>query len=281
MIHTAFQAMGTTVDVLSGDTQPPELVQGLFEEFESTLSRFRDDSELSIINASTASSIPVSSTMANVLAVAQDLRERTLGMVDPSVGAAVQAWGYDRTYAEITDIDSPPDPQGRGEWSISGRILSKEPGVMLDLGGVAKGWAADQAVESGSALVVSAGGDVRSGIDDAQVSIVDPWDSCPATVALKSRGLATSSVTRRTWKAGDQQAHHIVNPFSGAPARSPVLSATAMCATGAEAEAAAKAILLHGESGLAWADRQRWVDAAIVVWHDQSVYATQGWEYAA
>ena len=66
-----------------------------------------------------------------------------------------------------------------------------------------------------------------------------------------------------------------------APAASPIFSATVTAATAVEAEAGAKAVLLHGESGLAWAEQQDWIDAALVVWHDGNVYATTGLEMAA
>jgi hypothetical protein len=65
------------------------------------------------------------------------------------------------------------------------------------------------------------------------------------------------------------------------PIVGPVLQASAMTATALEAEAAAKAILLRGSGGLAWADRQPWIRGAIAVWHDGNVYATSGVEMAA
>jgi thiamine biosynthesis lipoprotein len=88
-------------------------------------------------------------------------------------------------------------------------------------------------------------------------------------------------MTRRKWRIGAQDAHHIINPRTLAPAVSPVFSASVTAATAVEAEAGAKAVLLRGESGLAWAERQSWIDAALVVWHDGNVFATSGWEMAA
>ena len=65
------------------------------------------------------------------------------------------------------------------------------------------------------------------------------------------------------------------------PSVGPVLQASAITATALEAEAAAKAILLQGADGLAWADRQPWIRGALAVWRDGSVYATTGLEMAA
>ena len=65
------------------------------------------------------------------------------------------------------------------------------------------------------------------------------------------------------------------------PAQSPVLSATVVAKSAVDAEAGAKAALLMGERALVWAADADWIDAALVVWHDGSVYATPGIEVAA
>jgi thiamine biosynthesis lipoprotein len=74
---------------------------------------------------------------------------------------------------------------------------------------------------------------------------------------------------------------HIIDPRTTAPVSSPVMSATVVAASAADAEAGAKAALLTGEEALIWADHADWIAGALVVWHDGSVYATQGLEVAA
>lgn len=281
MIRVGFEAMGTTIEVIAEDNSSLGSVRSLFGRVERQMSRFRRDSELSVINASRRSELELSSNMLTILSVAKKLQELTGGMVDPGVGRALPAWGYDRTFEEISDIERSPDPVISGQWSVSDGLLRREPGVQFDLGGIAKGWVADLAVDEGLALLVSAGGDVRSAIDDAHVEILDPWDGAPVLVDIGAGGLATSSVSRRRWQAGSREVHHIINPHTGAPAETPIISATALCDTATEAEAAAKTVLLMGEEGLAWADDQTWVRAAMATWHNGSVFATHGWELAA
>ncbi len=130
-------------------------------------------------------------------------------------------------------------------------------------------------------MVASAGGDVRSSDPEATVEIVDPWDATATTIHLGVGALATSSVSRRRWTVGGVEANHLIDPRTMRPTSSPVLSATAITATAVEAEAAAKTILLRGADGLAWADRQSWISAALVVWNDGTVYSTTGLEIAA
>jgi len=122
---------------------------------------------------------------------------------------------------------------------------------------------------------------VRSCSQDARVDLIDPWGETVVTVPLGIGALATSSVTRRRWRVGDEDAHHLIDPRTRQPARTPVFSASVTATTATEAEVGAKSVLLHGADGLVWASQQDWILGALVVWHDSSVYATKDLEVAA
>jgi thiamine biosynthesis lipoprotein len=281
MKRDSFRAMGTTVVVVSATQAGVEATRRLFQDLEGRFSRFLPGSELTSINEDRRSAVEVSPLMAALLRTADRLRARTAGLVDPAVGEAVVAWGYDCSFEQVTDRNERPAQHWPKPWQVEGTTLLRAPGTRIDLGGIAKGWSADRAVESGRALLVSAGGDARSALDDAHVEVIDPWERRPATVRMGRGGLATSSVSRRRWRVAGREAHHLIDPRTGDPAQTPVLSASTVCATAVEAEAAAKAVLLHGADGLAWAADQPWVAAAMVSWADGSVFATTGWEMAA
>ncbi len=278
MNRAEFRAMGTQVIAMSEEV---EAVSRFFSDAEAVFSRFDPSSELASLNNDARAVVEVSEDLSACLHEAAELRDRTDGLVDPAVGGAVADWGYDRTFAEIQDRDTVGTVRDLGHWSIVGNEVRRSPGVRLDLGGVAKGWTADRAVDLGLADVVSAGGDVRSNVATTNVAIEDPWGAIAARVHLGRGGLATSSSTRRRWKVGGVDAHHIIDPRRLRPAVSPVFSATVSARSAVDAEAGAKAVLLHGERGLVWAERQDWVTAALVVWHDGNVYATSGWTMAA
>jgi thiamine biosynthesis lipoprotein len=224
----------------------------------------------------------VSPLLAGALEAASRGRALTGGLVDAAVGRAIRAWGYDRSFAEVRGLAAAPSafPEA-APWEIRDAVLRRPPGTLLDLGGVAKGWTCDRAVEAGLAAVVSAGGDVRSAHEGTLVEILGIGGETAARLHLGVGALATSSSLRRRWEAGGQAAHHLIDPRTMAPAVSPVVSATAVAATAVEAEAGAKAILLLGAEGLAWADRQAWLRGALAVWHDGSVFATTRTEVAA
>jgi len=126
------------------------------------------------------------------------------------------------------------------------------------------------------ATIVNAGGDIRSSYSNMVVDIEDPNGELAASVQVGGRALATSSIAKRAWKVGNRNAHHIIDPRTGAPGATPIVSASVVADQAALAEAGAKAVLLLGEEGLSWAERQDWIHGTVAIWHDGSVYATTG-----
>ncbi|MEN8235560.1 MAG: FAD:protein FMN transferase [Actinomycetota bacterium] len=271
MTPATFKAMGTTLRVHgAGD---PQRVRSAFARHERRFSRFLDDSELSRINGRRGRWTPVSREMAEVLASAADMRARTGGLVDIGVGEAVSRWGYDRTFAEVGEIDAFPTRSEDPRWALDGDRIFVAPQTRLDLGGIVKGWSCDRVIDAADADVVSAGGDIRSIDPTLVIEIVDGGGQRAADVEVGVGALATSSTVKRRWKVGTSEANHLIDPRTMRPTRSPIVSASVLADTAVEAEAGAKAVLLQGVDGLAWADRQAWIRKAIVIWHDGSVYA--------
>jgi len=283
MRRDLFRAMGTTIDVTAPTDDAIVETRRIFEAVEGTCSRFLSESELSQVNRVPGTEVSLSPLMARVMHAADTARTISHGFVDAGLGGAVCAWGYDRSFEAVNDRSHGVAPvvAPRPEWSVKGAVLTRSPDTAIDLGGVAKGWTCDVAVERGNARIVSAGGDVRSAAPDATVEIVDPWGDIAASVLLGVGALATSSISRRCWRFGDREANHLIDPRTMEPSDGPILQASAITATALEAEAAAKAILLQGSDGLAWADRQPWIRGAVAVWNDGNVYATTGLEMAA
>jgi thiamine biosynthesis lipoprotein len=156
------------------------------------------------------------------------------------------------------------------------RSIQLPPGVRLDLGGTAKGWSADAAVASlarfGPALV-DLGGDIaasRAQRAPWPIAIDDPRGDRGSLdlVLLHEGGIATSGRDFRRWKRNGLDQHHLIDPRTGAPAKTDVWTATAIAPRALEAEIAAKRVLLEGScAGLEWLE-QRPNLAAIVVRED-------------
>lgn len=280
MNHHRFWAMGTEVEAWTELGDDGTRLRSWFEDVEGTCSRFRQESDLSALNNAEESRARVTGILAEVLESARDVRELTDGLVDAGAGAAVSNWGYERSFDGKLGLEQEPERLDPPDWSYSDGWIEKTAAVRFDLGGVAKGWTCDRAVESGLAIVVSAGGDIRSAHPETTVPIIDPWGDEATKVQLGLGALATSSQTRRRWQVGDREVSHIIDPRTMAPTLSPVLSASVVAETALEAEAGAKSVLLLGESGLTWADSAPWIRSSLVIWHDGSVYGTSKVEVA-
>jgi thiamine biosynthesis lipoprotein len=276
-----FSAMGTTIEAWTDIEGAPVSLIDHFELVEGVCSRFRSESELTQINRSDDPQVTPSPLMAELLDGAERARTITQGLVDVGVGRSVRVWGYDRTFLEVTDLDREPPPMTRGSWRFHDGVLTRQGEVELDLGGLAKGWTCDQAIEMGLAQVVSAGGDLRSNHPGTRVSVAGPGGDVDVVVELGVGGLATSSTARRAWRAGGRKVSHIVDPRSMRPVETPITSATVLADTAADAEAGAKAIVILGVDGLAWAAAQSWIRGALAFWEDGSLYATPHLELAA
>ncbi len=250
-----FRAMGC--DVVVGGACDDELVAiaSLFAEREARFSRFLATSELSRVNASPSSPIVASPAFAQTLGCALRAAALTNGLVDPTVGAAVAGAGYDRDFAALADDPRPATPGTAGRWRdvrVGGRLVTVPPGVVLDLNGVVKGLAVDDALEilSGEGFV-SAGGDLAV----HGTCIV----SLPGggTVAVHAGGIATSGVTSRSWSRAGERQHHLIDPERGLPSRSCWAEVTVSGITCHAADVAAKAAFLLGRAGPGWLDEHR------------------------
>jgi thiamine biosynthesis lipoprotein len=144
------------------------------------------------------------------------------------------------------------------------------PSERLDLGGVAKGWVALQTVRRLQAFgptLVDAGGDIalspRPAAQPWTIGVADPLTGAPhpdLLLQLTEGGVATSGRDYRRWRAGDEPDtwhHHILDPRTGRPAETDVLTATVIAPGSAgsavAAEVAAKtALILGSRGGLEW-----------------------------
>ena len=256
-----FAAMGVRVQV--GGAAPSELiaVRELFEEWEQTFSRFRHSSELARVNRRPYEVVVVSPLFARVTAVALAAAARTGGRVDPTLGAAIEAAGYDRAFAEVSKVpdtarsakhDNGRDAVSDTGWQrvrLQGPILSRPRGVALDLNGVVKGMVVDEALGLlGGDGFVSAGGDI------AARGLLEVELPGGGSVCVDSSGVATSGSSHRRWHHGGELQHHLLDPGSGRPARSRWSDVTVVAATCLAADVAATAAFLLSDDGPGWID---------------------------
>ena len=270
----SFPALGTTATLLVADPRRLETATAVLNDelaaIDAACSRFRPDSELSRVNHAGGARLTVSALFAEALETALHGAEISGGAVDPTVGAAVMALGYDRTFTALPPATTgpvrplPAPARGHGvEWDGASRSIRLPPGCLLDFGATAKALAADRAARHASAaancgVLVNLGGDLSMWGEPSpggwRVAILDdhaaPVPDTAPTVRITGGGLATSGITARTWRRAGRQVHHIVDPVTG---DNPALfwrTVTVAAATCVDANIAATEALVRGERAL-------------------------------
>jgi thiamine biosynthesis lipoprotein len=268
-----FRVFGTDVRVLvTGPTPLDALrVHALFRRMHRALTRFDPASELSVLNARAGSEVAVSPLLLRGVDAALWAARTSDGLVDPTLLDDLERAGYlasrdGQGSAPLADAlrDAPDrraaEPRRRACWTAIEVDRSRDTvrlptGLRIDLGGSAKGLAADLAAEALAhhhAYAVDVGGDIRIGGArpvPRPVRIQHPLRREIAHGFTVTAGaVATSGLQTRIWRTEDGYAHHLIDPARGTPAWTGVIQATALAPTALEAETLAKTALLRGPS---------------------------------
>ena len=296
----SMHAIGTTATVVVTNPARADLaareLDNRLAALDAACSRFRSDSELRRIERTGAGRpIEVSPLLYDLLEVGCAVAALTGGTVDPTVGSALMALGYDRDFEEVRrrELPEPGDfAPAHGWWRIaldpSRRTVSIPEGVHIDLGATAKAFAADQAARQIAELaecgvLVNLGGDIAVGgpspTDGWPVGIAATHSIDPRYVdevlQLWDGGLATSGTTPRSWQRGSRRVHHIVDPTTGEPCE-PVWSLVSIVAPSCvEANSFATAAVVWG--GDAPGNLSAYGAGARLVGHDGSVNYVGEW----
>jgi thiamine biosynthesis lipoprotein len=294
----SWRALGTLVHLVvtesGGLAEARRLLESDLAAVDAACSRFRPDSEIRALRGGRPQKI--SPLLAEAVAVALRAARLTDGDVDPTVGTAMSAAGYDRDFTQI----EPNGPAirltvrtvpGWHQVRLHGRTLTLPAGAQLDLGATAKAWAADRsaariAAATGSGVLVSLGGDIavagppprrgwRIRVQDVTGAPGDPPAGPYALIAIRDGGLATSSTAARRWRRGGDVLHHILDPRTGLPAEPVWRTVSVAAGSCADANAASTAAVIRGHAALGWLTRlglpARLVDAT------GAVFTVAGW----
>ncbi|HVT21250.1 MAG TPA: FAD:protein FMN transferase [Mycobacteriales bacterium] len=297
-------ALGTTAQIVVANAAALHdacaAVEWVLLEIDLAASRFRPDSELSLLNAAAGEWVPVSPLFARALRVGIDAAAWTDGLVDPTVGGVLVDHGYDRTFAAVA-CDGPvkilirnvPGPSAveLDETNLRARTRA---GAQVDLGATAKALAADLAATAawevaGGGVLVSLGGDISVSGDGPSggwpITVTDRSDpSLPVDdgiselVTISAGGLATSSTRARRWRRGGSELHHLIDPATGRPAAGPWRTVSVAAETCTLANTASTAAVIAGTSALGWLTDRGF--AARLVANDGAVAHTAGWPAA-
>jgi thiamine biosynthesis lipoprotein len=249
----------------------PRIVEAAFDEvdrIDRLMSHYKPESPLSRLNREAARGpVAVEAELFDFIAESLRYGRDSGGAFDITVGPLMKAWGFFRGGGRIPSGDELAelrqrvgyqhvvlDPQAR-------TIRFDHPGVELDLGGIAKGYAVDRAVavlrRAGvAAALVSAGGSTVFGLGAPpgqtawEVGVQDPVrpDAAAFTARLKDRALSVSGSYERSFEKDGVTYSHIMDPRTARPVQG-VLSVAVLSASGTEGDALDDALFVRGVEG--------------------------------
>jgi thiamine biosynthesis lipoprotein len=241
----------------------------VLERVDRACSRFRADSELSLVNGAGGDAVHVSRLFVHAARAALRAAQITGGDLDPTIGGSLRAAGYDRDLAAIR-AGAPVRFVRAAGWrcvaldDVAG-VIRVPAGVELDFGATAKALAADLAAAEAArslrgGVLVSLGGDVAiAGAPPAggwAVRVTDDHRadaSAPGqTISMRSGGLATSSTTARRWTSAAGDVHHILAPATGAPAAGRWRTVTVAAGSCVDANIASTTAIIRGDAAPDW-----------------------------
>lgn len=269
-----FRVMGCAsyLVIHGGDAALLDIAEARLRELESLWSRFRDDSDITRANRAAGLPTVVHGDTLAVVARALDAWKQTSGAFDITMLPALVTAGYTHSTVDHSAAPSVPGSRvGMSGWiqvDYTASTLTVPAGAAIDLGGIGKGFAADivaeELIEAGATgVIVNLGGDLRvlgHPLDDTSwyLGVEDPHHVPQhlAFLRLDDGGVATSGTTIRTWTTVDgRRAHHLIDPRSGLPSTTKLLTATVIAADAATAEAfATAAMMLTGAEAVALLD---------------------------
>lgn len=242
-------------------------------ELERRWSRFVADSEISRLNRQAGAPVVVGPDTVLLVEHAVAGWSRTGHRFDPTVGRAVIAAGYDRSFDELVERVDQVGPGGRASEHGPGGASMSAPGcrglvvvprlgivraphgVHLDPGGIGKGLAADLVAtalvaDGATGALVSVGGDLRvAGVapDHGWTVEIDHGRGPVGRVGLCAGAVATSSILRRRWTTPRGVRHHVIDPRTGRPTSGAALACTVVAGEAWWAEVLATATLVAWE----------------------------------
>ena len=294
--------LSTICAVTLYDEGTPQAYQDVFArlgEIESRMSVFIEGSDLDRINkAAGIEAVEVHSDVFYVIERAVYYAELSGGAFDPTVRPLVAIWDIGGKNPRVPAPEELDKVLPLVNWRDieldrnSNSVFLKRPGMALDLGAIAKGYAADEAAaiikKAGiSQAMINIGGNIltvgeKKDGSPWMIGIRDPLDTSGAYIGIartKGKTLVTSGVYERFFMSEGKRYHHLFSPALGYPADNGLLSVSVITDVSIDADALSTAIFVMGyENGRAFVESLDGVEA-IFVFEDRSIYLTGGVDF--
>ena len=240
-------------------------IEDVMQQVDNSLSPFNKSSVITAINNNT--STKADKYLTEVFTLAQTVNKETDGAFDITVAPLVNAWGFgfrSGTRPTDTQTDSLLAIVGQEKVTLKdGEIIKSDPRIMLDCSAIAKGFGVDKVAEflAGKGIenfLVEIGGEISARGKNSRgtewnIGVTKPVDDSlsinqenQAVLQITNKAMATSGNYRNFYYEGGKKYAHTINPHTGKPAQSDILSATVIAQTCAVADAYATAFMVLG-----------------------------------
>ena len=266
--RTAF-VMGTVCTVNLFDRGSDALYDEIFARLasiEATLSANREGTNLAAINAA-AGLHPVQAEPDTLIVLGEALSfaQRTDGALDPAIGPLVKAWNIGTDYAAVPTPEELESARNLVDWHsviidrVNGTVFLAQPGMKLDLGAIAKGYAADEIVRilqerKIPRAIIDLGGNIiaygkKAGGKDWIIGVRDPETSTGEpviSIPVRDASVVTSGIYERFFEADGKRYHHILDRRTGYPVDNDLLSVTIITRVSMRADALSTSVFALG-----------------------------------
>jgi thiamine biosynthesis lipoprotein len=292
--------LGTIVDITIYDKQDEAIIDKALDRIREIESRMTinnaDTSEIIALNeAAGTSAVKVNSDTFDVLERGKYYSELSKGRFDITVGPLVKLWNIGTDYAAVPDPNILKEKLQLIDFSKlqldRSTLTAKldDPGMQVDLGAIAKGYAADEVAEilkengvqhaiinlGGNVLTI--GGNMKG--NPWKIGIQDPFNprgEFMGIITIEDKTVVTSGTYERYFEQDGKRYHHILDPRTGYPTDNEVASVSIITNKSMDGDGNSTSVLLLGlEEGMKFVESQEGVDA-IFVTNDKKVYITSG-----
>ncbi len=291
--------LGTICTVKIYDHKSQDTMDKVFnriQEIENKMSVNKTGTEVDAIAAAAGKSyVKVSDDTFYVIQKGKYYSEKSGGKFDITIGPLVKLWGIGTDAARLPsqqEIDAKKSLINYKDVLLNEgdkSVMLKRQGMALDLGGIAKGYSADEAARilkenNVQHAIVNLGGNVLVLNDNVNgkpwsIGIQNPFETrgdIVGSIAVTSKTVVTSGIYERYFEYNGVRYHHILDPFNGYPMNSDLASVTIVTNTSIDADAMTKNLFYLGSSqGLAYAEATPDIEA-IFITKDKKVYVTKG-----
>lgn len=298
-------AQGTTYSIIYESDRGENLqssIDSLLTDFDRSLSIYQPNSIISRFNRNDPETI-ADTKFIEVFNKSKEVFTITRGAFDITVGPVVNALGFgssDTLEVDSLMIDSLLQYVGMNKVNLEqGRLTKESPNIKLDVNAIAQGYSVDLVARflEGRGIrnyMVEIGGEVRArgknekrsvwkiGIDKPQEGNMLPGSNLQAIVSLDRKSLATSGNYRKFYEKDGVKYVHTINPKTGFPVVSNLLSATVVAEDCIIADAYATALMVMGlNQAIEFLKTHRFLEAFLIYADTQGrfqVYFTPGLE---